>query len=567
MGVWSSVGLTLTWRSGVDQPEQNATNYVIRMRASDASGNGPDSQTMPFAVDNSSTPTTGTSNDNSAIGINLSACDYYSTQYPWADLMKQCSEWFTTDESQAWDTGVMAEIPVDAEGYPLQLPYVVPSRPTFHTFVQTLFRNGGAFPNGEYVVLYDGEGTLGFGFDATVTSSAPGRITINVTSTNNGFRMWIQTSNVDNHVRNIRVIMPGLESTYATDPVHPRFRELMSPFKVFRFVDMAKTINSQNQEWANRAKYPWYTYTTSAGAPVEAMVALANACHVDAWFNMPVMATDEYIHNFAAYVAANLQPGLKVYIEYANEVWNPGFVEYHYAAQQGAILHPEYSEPARAIFWYSKRAVEMFTIWETAFGGTNRLVRLLAWQAAGSYNGGLMLDTNNAYQHADAYAIAPYFGLVALPDALLNDPASEQNESVVQNMTVEQVLDWDENDINTRISEWITTAKAMADARGLQLISYEGGQHNVGVGTAIHNEALSALFIAVNRDPRMQHLYDIYLNKWKELGGHTFMAYKSLIAYTGWGSWGFMEHQYQDPNTAPKYQGLKTFAIDHPKWW
>ena len=39
-------------------------------------------------------------------------------------------------------------------------------------------------------------------------------------------------------------------------------------------------------------------------------------------FNMPAYATSSYITQFAQYVKANLNPNLKVYIEYGNEDWS-----------------------------------------------------------------------------------------------------------------------------------------------------------------------------------------------------------------------------------------------------
>jgi hypothetical protein len=44
------------------------------------------------------------------------------------------------------------------------------------------------------------------------------------------------------------------------------------------------------------------------------MVHLVNTLGVNAWFNMPHLATDEYVHNFAAQVKATMRPDVKIYI-------------------------------------------------------------------------------------------------------------------------------------------------------------------------------------------------------------------------------------------------------------
>jgi hypothetical protein len=45
----------------------------------------------------------------------------------------------------------------------------------------------GYYPAGKYVVLYDGRGTLTYGFDASLVSSSPGRDVINVSNPSVGF--------------------------------------------------------------------------------------------------------------------------------------------------------------------------------------------------------------------------------------------------------------------------------------------------------------------------------------------------------------------------------------------
>ena len=61
------------------------------------------------------------------------------------------------------------------------------------------------------------------------------------------------------------------------------------------------------------------------------MVALANESYTDMWINIPGPATDDYVERLASLIKngdtvdgvayAGLKPGLKVYVEYSNEVW------------------------------------------------------------------------------------------------------------------------------------------------------------------------------------------------------------------------------------------------------
>lgn len=49
---------------------------------------------------------------------------------------------------------------------------------------------------------------------------------------------------------------------------------------------------------------------------------LSNQDNTDAWFCVPITASDACIDAIADWFAANLNPGLKVYLEYQNETWN-----------------------------------------------------------------------------------------------------------------------------------------------------------------------------------------------------------------------------------------------------
>ena len=68
---------------------------------------------------------------------------------------------------------------------------------------------------------------------------------------------------------------------------------------------------------------------------VEVMVALANQLSADPWFCIPHMADDDYVARFAAIARDNVDPGLKIHVEYSNEVWNSGFSQATYAREQG----------------------------------------------------------------------------------------------------------------------------------------------------------------------------------------------------------------------------------------
>jgi len=154
------------------------------------------------------------------VGMNLFSIRYNSdNQLAFVDLMKGAAEWMTQDPAGfpiSTDTKQLAAIPLDADGYPLQTPVTISGQ---QRTVYTAMVSGvaGNYPAGTYVVLYDGTGTLAFaGSSATVAGIAQlgpsqWRIELNVVPDTIGLYLKIVSSSAQDHVRNIRVLMPGTE--------------------------------------------------------------------------------------------------------------------------------------------------------------------------------------------------------------------------------------------------------------------------------------------------------------------------------------------------------------------
>ena len=51
---------------------------------------------------------------------------------------------------------------------------------------------------------------------------------------NNGLELVVERVNVTDPIRNIRVYLPGFESTGASQPFHPTLLNFLSSFKVVR---------------------------------------------------------------------------------------------------------------------------------------------------------------------------------------------------------------------------------------------------------------------------------------------------------------------------------------------
>lgn len=145
-------------------------------------------------------------------------------------------------------------------------------------------------------------------------------------------------------VTDIHLWRPG----YATDGstlFTTEFVSAIKKFKTIRGMDFVSTNANPQASWAERTKPSFFGLTGESGQSWELLITLANAANRDVWLNLPVRANDDYIRKLAQLVKygsdgtnpytipqlkpvyAPLKSGLKVYVEYGNEVWNsgPGF--------------------------------------------------------------------------------------------------------------------------------------------------------------------------------------------------------------------------------------------------
>jgi hypothetical protein len=112
---------------------------------------------------------------------------------------------------------------------------------------------------------------------------------------------------------------------------------------------------------------------------------------------------------FATAVKSLLDPSLKFYLEYSNETWNGTFSQAAWIQRQGIAMGFSSDPTVAGAAYTAWRSVRLFTIFQNVFGGTNRMIRVIASQAANSWLSDQTLGFQNAFVSADALAIAPYF--------------------------------------------------------------------------------------------------------------------------------------------------------------
>ena len=464
------------------------------------------------------------------LGMNLNGPADWNTELPFVDVFRLSRSWASQRKGLPWGKGP----PLERDGH----GWVKRLEPDCWAETPLCTIDGGHYPSGLYTVLYEGWGKLDVFGAAEIVSNAPGRMMIQVDSARGGFHLRLLETDPDDYVRNLRVIIPGFESRYQTEPFHPLFLDRWRGVACFRFMDWMETNGSTIQTWADRPRVEDATFTEKGVAP-EVMIDLCNRLQIDPWFCMPHRADDDYVRRFAQLVQKQLDPSLRVYLEYSNEVWNSQFEQTRYSWEKAKELQlgPAERPWEGGGLYYAQRSVEIFKIWEDVFGGSDRLVRVLAWQSGNTWwMTRIILPHQDAFRHADALAIAPYISMNVPLDG------KELTAGEVATWSVDQALDYLEQKSLPRSIKAIRATKEVADQFGLALLAYEGGQHMVGVGGGENNEQMTKLFHDCNTHPRMGEIYRKYFSAWTQSGGDLFCYFASVGGWSKWGSWGIMQH-------------------------
>jgi hypothetical protein len=515
------------------------------------------------------------------LGTNLTSINDWSTELPLLDSFKSARGWMTkcapnTPCSDGWDTHEQSKLDLDEHGWVKSLP--APDDPPEFTQVAALMhREIPRYPGGKYVVLYEGEGTIEYQFDAKKDEAAskPGRDVINVTPSSQGIYLLITATDpkkTGNYIRNIHVVPIQYENSFKTEIFNPLFLERIKKFGAIRFMDWMRTNDTKQKQWSDRPQVDDFTYSEK-GAPVEIMVELANRMRAHPWFNMPHTADDDYMRNFAQLVKQRLDPKLSVYVEFSNEVWNWMFPQSHYALEQGKSRWGQDKGDA-FMQWYGMRAAQMSDIWKSVFDNQrDRVISIIstqtAWRGleASSLDCSLWVAEGNkpCYQHdIDAYAITGYFtgdlssgenqGTV---EGWLNDSNGAFSRAFTQMGQGGVLPKKDHDDSLAGLNDTFKFHQQIAQQKGLKLVVYEGGQSL----TNPNSDKLTNFFIELNRRPEMGKLYSQLLSQWEQTSGTMFMHFSDIGQPSKWGSWGMLEHV--DQERSPKYDALMEFAQKH----
>ena len=498
------------------------------------------------------------------IGTNLGGLADWGTEIPFVDLMHMSRTWYTKsigDPNDPFDSGYTYKLSYRPDGYPTHIPQTIDDSP-YPQDVATIWAITDGWPKGTYTVLWEGEGELDFwGTYENLHNAGDHRMVFDYPNPKGGvIQLRITYSNIDNPIHNIRVLMPGTESTYQEQPFYKLWTDKLSIFKTVRFMDWGQTNawgldrkdgfgDSTLVNWDGRSKYDYYTWTHGKGVPYEMMVKFMNDYNKDGWVCVPHSASKDYIRKMARYFRDNLEKDRHIYVEYSNEIWNWIFPQTQWANYYGCELTGEPWPEGTAKF--IQRTMDIWT--EEFAGQMDRLTRVV-----GVFTGWLDVAQRVAFniekKSFDAIAPTYYFHL--------SKDLESQLDALGANATVADIAKIARQSMPEAYKSIKEIKYQLADSLDKPLAFYEGGQHLTPHPFGVEPTYKQAL-LDIQRDTAMYNLYSEWFNQLRTLQegnepvllmNFSFVSSRSAQ----YGSWGILETMDQDTSVipAPKYKAL-----------
>ena len=490
------------------------------------------------------------------LAMGLNGISDWSTQYAFIDVMKTARPWLGHLRGQ-WGgyeiDRLIAGGYLDAQGWPLRIPREVEK---LEAFILTDLPPDATSMAGRYVLTYAGEGRIEVAGRVSRLRYGPNRIAFDFTPGEGLVAIVIKRTDPGgkgNHIRDIRVIREDhLELARLGEVFNPAWLEKVQDLRALRFMDWAFTNDSPQQGVADRPLPGDFTYAWR-GVPLEVMAELANKVGADPWFTVPHMADDALVRVMAEVVRDHLDPGLKAYVEYSNELWNFMFPQTHWAVEQANARWGQDAAPDAWIQFAGMRAAQVMGIWSDVFGdqADGRLVRVVGTHTGwpGLEEGMLEAPLWRAeapgnpapVDSFDAYAVTGYFGHEMGTDDFAPQILDwlDQGEDVARREVTRALL---AGSVNELLTELLPYQAGLAARHGMRLVMYEGGTHVVGLGEWTENQRLTDFFTSYNYTPEMAGIYAELLAGWDALGGTLFNAFVDVATPSRWGSWGHLRH-------------------------
>ncbi|KQS04185.1 hypothetical protein ASG11_07915 [Sphingomonas sp. Leaf357] len=488
----------------------------------------PIAATSPAGARAADTPLTV---EPTVVGMNLGGLEYYAGEWAFNDIVQTSATINFIEPNGSWKDPI-GRIQFDPTGHPIHIPKT--------TLLSVMLQSGTVrIQTGSFAcTIADGWDVYAFGDWKTKGSGKHFTMIVDKPIPTAGITMKLTATKDDATLSPLSCVQQGVDTS---TPFNPVFLAEKRPYKVLRFMDWMQTNNAPKRIWAERPTPASFTQGGPNGVSMEYMVALANTTQSDPWFNMPFDVDPGYYEKFATYVRDHLDPKLKAYVEFSNEVWNDAFQQGKTATERGRELYPNVDPAMANDFYYADRVRDVMSVWTRVFSGQpKRLVRVLANQTWPE-RADRALAHKDTWRSVDALAVAPYFS---------TDPYTLPGTGAVRvNALFARAPEIVGNAINQAVA-----AKKVAHKYNLPMVAYEAGPGFVGYQKEIGEDMLAA-----NRDPRIYDMYMTYLKRWQKEVGGLIVLFTSVGTPGPGGQYGHREYTGQPLSDAPKARAVNDF--------
>ncbi len=427
---------------------------------------------------------TGTS-----FGINIWNSTYYNTDDMYVDLFMHSTRWYNNSTT--------LPLTLTADGYPT-------------SGSATALMDTFGYPTGVY--QFSGKGAFTFNFRNGLipgTTQKMNGITtaaVQITARPPNFGSYdgsgipqpellcdIKATDPNDPPQEFHLISPGYKPYPNTNATFTKeYLQALSPFTCIRLVQWMGTMNSTVTTWASRPQ-PNFFGQNNAGCAYERFIELANTLNRDIWINIPLYATDDWAVGMANLLKTTLKPGLHVYIEYSNELWNYGGPAFYPDAHQIEVwdqTNPTLISPTNSWRRHGEEVayqlMHFVQIMQPIMGSQARFI--LAGQFGNIYSAGGLYWINKFYGPPSNY-------LYAIASATYWGGSGTDLDSLFTSLS---------NNLS-QMEPTIKQEVALAKQYNLKYCNYEGGQ-----SLFAQSAAQFSLYQAAQQDPRMAALYTTY---------------------------------------------------------
>ncbi len=499
--------------------------------------------------------------EKNAVGMNLWFLNDWDGSRAFVDAMKHSRPWTSIE-------GLPGPLVVDSLGWPLQDAQTV--------FISNMIPE---MDNGVYTLVFEGQAEVQLHWVAGSVSAVTWNPTTNISTctvtinceANSAANLSFTKSKLtpsspeNSGFKNVRLYRPG----YPTDGSKIFVDEIIDALHgagVIRTMDWGVTNLNTLVEWSERTTpfhpaqgrpgspfiFESWEIETYYGVSLEHMVQLSNQTDCDLWINIPAVASDDYVTKLAQLIRYGsngiepytspqpspefpaLEPGLNVYIEYANEIWNfgPGFLSFRMIERIVAnpppglpVLSDDGGESPEQKKWENLyqypayRLAEISKIFRSVWGSGDMMTRVrpvLCTQQgdANATLSGALVWADRYYRDAEGNNLnyyfwgaggSAYYGVNQI-SPIIGGLLSENNYpdvSFLKNNAIDSI--WARN-------------------YGLKRVAYEGG---FGLDLRLNGELAftSDEMWSIAGDPRTQTLVEKTHEGWSQTGGDLLIYY------------------------------------------